>query len=351
MLIHLGRSPLSWSDPVGRLDDPSVTAQLNAWLARRWGVASAATWNRNLAALRSACAYWWIEHWITTDPTAGLARAKVAPHRARARSRTAIADLLARADLPLRERALWALLYESGARAREALGLDITDLDRPNRRASVRRLGGAVDEITWQTRTARLLARYLTGRTRGPVFLTERAARVPLAVADLAPDTGRARLSYRRAAELFTQASGGWTLHDLRHSALTHAAEDGMPTPMLMTKSGHASIRTLSRYSRPSVDALARWQDQRDPAGHRAEQDPPNNWPTTTRLTGRRQPVQDPCSDPRHRPSTSDKLARRPELDQALARRPRPATNSSSPNSTARGLNTSSTSPAPCKIA
>ena len=29
----------------------------------------------------------------------------------------------------------------------------------------------------------------------------------------------------------------GWTLHDLRHSALTHAAEDGMPTPMLMTKS------------------------------------------------------------------------------------------------------------------
>jgi hypothetical protein len=42
-----------------------------------------------------------------------------------------------------------------------------------------------------------------------------------------------------------------------------------MPTPMLMTKSGHASIRSLSRYSRPSVDALARWQDARDPAGRR----------------------------------------------------------------------------------
>jgi len=81
--------------------------------------------------------------------------------------------------------------------------------------------------------------------------------------------TGRARLSYRRAAELFTQASDGWTLHDLRHSALTHAAEDGMPAPMLMTKSGHASIRTLSRYSRPSVEALASWQDHRDPAGRR----------------------------------------------------------------------------------
>ncbi len=269
VLAQLRHSPLSWSDPVAVLDDPLVAAQLRDWLTQRWGVASAATWNRNLAALRSACASWRSQHWITTDPTAGLTRAKLPPARARARSRTAIADLLARPDLALRERTLWALLYESAARAQEVLLLDVADLDRPNRRAVVRRKGGAVDEIIWQTRTARLLARHLAGRTRGPVFLTDRAARVQLATTDLDPDTGRARLSYRRTAELFTQASGGWTLHDLRHSALTHAAEDGMPTPMLMTKSGHASIRTLSRYSRPSVDALARWQDQRDPAGRR----------------------------------------------------------------------------------
>ena len=43
-----------------------------------------------------------------------------------------------------------------------------------------------------------------------------------------------------------------------------------MPTPMLMTKSGHARIRTLSRYSTPSVEALARWQADRDPASRRA---------------------------------------------------------------------------------
>jgi hypothetical protein len=43
--------------------------------------------------------------------------------------------------------------------------------------------------------------------------------------------SGRARLSYRRAAELFEQATaelpgGPCTLHHLRRSALTHAAED-----------------------------------------------------------------------------------------------------------------------------
>jgi hypothetical protein len=72
---------------------------------------------------------------------------------------------------------------------------DIEDLDRRNRRAKVTRKGSAIDIIVWQTGTARLLPKLLAGRARGPVFLTERRARVALAAADLDPVTGRARLS------------------------------------------------------------------------------------------------------------------------------------------------------------
>ncbi len=43
------------------------------------------------------------------------------------------------------------------------------------------------------------------GRTRGAVFLTGRQARTPLAAADLDPATGRARLSYPRAEEIFNE--------------------------------------------------------------------------------------------------------------------------------------------------
>lgn len=46
------------------------------------------------------------------------------------------------------------------------------------------------------------------------------------------------RLSYRRAAELFEQHTGGWTLHQLRHSALTHAAEVRANTSTLLSYSG-----------------------------------------------------------------------------------------------------------------
>ncbi len=160
------------------------------------------------------------------------------------------------------------MLYETAARAAE-LALDIEDLDLRNRRARVRRKGGAVDVIVWQTGTARLLPRLLAGRQSGPVFLTERRARLPLAPSDLDPAGGGGRLSYRRAAELFEQYMNGWTLHQLRHSALTHAAEAGANTSTLLAYSGHTSVASLARYARVSPEALSRWQAGRDLAGRR----------------------------------------------------------------------------------
>ena len=161
------------------------------------------------------------------------------------------------------------MLYETAARASEVLALDADDLDLRNRCAKVRRKGSAVDVIIWQTATDRLLPRLLKGRTGGPVFLTDRRARIALAAVDLNSATGQARLSYRRAAELFTAATGGATLHQLRHSALTHAAEDGANTSTLLSYSGHTSVASLARYARVSPEALGRWQQQRDHATRR----------------------------------------------------------------------------------
>jgi integrase len=85
------------------------------------------------------------------------------------------------------------------------------------------------------------------------VFLTDRRAWVELPRCDIDQASGRARLSYRQAEDLFKAASGGATLHQPRHSALTHDAEAGASTPMLMAKSGHTSVASLGRYARPSA--------------------------------------------------------------------------------------------------
>jgi len=88
---------------------------------------------------------------------------------------------------------------------------------------------------------------------------------VQLPAADL-DEHGRARLSYQQAEALFAKASGGATLHQLRHSALTHDAEQGTGTPMLMAYSGHTSVRSLGKYAKVSAEALARHQTERDAA-------------------------------------------------------------------------------------
>ena len=270
---------------VAELDDEDNVERLTAWFTARWSDRAAATFNRHLDALRSAASFWAGQGWLAADPARRLRRRGRAPDRTRAIPAADIEAILGM-DAPIREKTLWTMLYETAARSSEVLALDIEDLDRRNRRSKVTRKGSAVDIIVWQTGTARLLPRLLDGRTRGPVFLTGRRARVALAAADLDPATGRARLSYRRAEEIFNEMTKplahpditdpaqpadapGWTLHDLRHSALTHAAENGANTGTLLAYSGHASVASLARYTRVSPDALTRWQARRDPRRRR----------------------------------------------------------------------------------
>jgi integrase/recombinase XerC len=58
--------------------------------------------------------------------------------------------------------------------------------------------------------------------------------------------------------------TSGWDLHDLRHSRLTHAGEDGATDTDLMNLSGHADRRTLQRYLTPSKEGTHRRLDEID---------------------------------------------------------------------------------------
>lgn len=265
---------LGTTTAVATLDEEKTVDRVGRWFARRWGKAAPATVNARLDALRSAADWWRQQGWMVDDPTRRIRRRPRTPDRTRSIGKADLETLLTRQHLPLRERTLWRMLYETAARAEEVLALDVDDLDLRNRRATVRRKGGAADIIVWRTATARLLPRLLDGRKTGPVFLTQRRARIELPPIDVDPESGRARLSYRRAAETFELASeklpgGPWTLHQLRHSALTHAAEDGANTSTLLAYSGHRSVASLARYTQVSPQALARWQQHRDPAARR----------------------------------------------------------------------------------
>ena len=208
---------------------------------------------------------------MSSDATRRLRRREVPVDRDRALTRAQVEELLSRRNVPVREKTFWTLLIESAARSAEVLALDVGDLDLANRCARVIRKGGDVDLITWQSRTATLLPRLLKGRKTGPVFLTDRRVRSDLtrSLADIDPDSGRGRLTYASAQELFKAATGGKTLHQLRHSALSHLAETGANTSMMMAISGHTSVRSLARYAKVSREALLKYRAETDPARKR----------------------------------------------------------------------------------
>lgn len=236
-----------------------------------WATSAAPTWNRSLATVKSFFVFAARQGWVTGDPTQVLERRREVVDHDRALSREQINAITTNRSLSVRDRCLFKMLYETAARAEEVLRLNIEDLDLTGKRATTVRKGGDLDVIFWQTGTARLLPYVIDGRTQGPLFLAERPptpTRVPAAT-DLDRITGHARLSYRRAAEVFAAASGGATLHQLRHSAITHLAEDGVPLPLLMAKSRHASLKALSRYARPGVEAVAALTAAHDPARRR----------------------------------------------------------------------------------
>lgn len=71
-------------------------------------------------------------------------------------------------------------------------------------------------------------------------------------------------MTYRTAERHLDAATGGWDPHDLRHSRLTHAGEDGATEADLMNLSGHEDRRTLQRYLKPSKEGTHRRLDALD---------------------------------------------------------------------------------------
>jgi len=202
--------------------------------------------------------------WLQVDLCAGLERRPERTDRTKAVADTSLERLFRREDVPVREKCLWRLLYETAARAQEVLSLNVEDLDLDNKRARTVSKGGDTEWLHFQSGSARLLPRVIAGRQTGPLFLADRRpapARTPAAV-DVCPVTGRGRLSYERAEYLFKRHSrrisrNGLTLHQLRHSALTTLADANVSLPLLMGKSRHKSLRSLQRYVHPSAEAVA----------------------------------------------------------------------------------------------
>lgn len=244
-----------------------------------WGTAAVNTWNSRRAGVLSWLGWCRERGYEGPMVPAWAKRLTVPDSETPARSKMAVDRLIARREVHLREKTLWRMLYETAGRSEEILGVNIEELDLAGRRCLVKAKGArtkarrpgqsredyVLEPVYWDAGTARLLPRLLTGRTRGPVFVTHRRPGPGKVVSprDVCPDTGLARLSYGQARALLDEHTAlrgpgtGWDLHEYRHSALTHLGEQSASLLMLMAKSRHKKPENVRRYFKPSSEAIS----------------------------------------------------------------------------------------------
>lgn len=166
-------------------------------------------------------------------------------------------------DPPLgpRDRALLEVLYGTGARISEAVGLDIDDVDLESRTVLLRGKGNKERRLPLGGHAATAIDAYLIqGRpgliSRGTpaLFLNQRGARLSRqsawAVLNLAAD--RARSEQDRVSGRSLHVSP----HTLRHSFATHLLEGGADVRVVQELLGHASVTTTQIYTKVTAETL-----------------------------------------------------------------------------------------------
>ncbi len=155
----------------------------------------------------------------------------------------------------LRDRALLELLYSTGARISEAVGLDVDDLDAAHRTVLLRGKGGKNRIVPVGRPALAAVDAYLVRARPG---LAAKGRGTPA----LLLNARGARLSRQSAWHVLGAAADAAGLtadvspHTLRHCFATHLLAGGADVRVVQELLGHASVTTTQIYTHVTVDTL-----------------------------------------------------------------------------------------------
>ncbi|WP_319450568.1 MULTISPECIES: site-specific tyrosine recombinase XerD [unclassified Mycobacterium] len=157
--------------------------------------------------------------------------------------------------LTLRNRALLEVLYSTGARISEAVGLDVDDIDTHSRSVLLRGKGDKQRLVPIGRPAVSALDTYLV---RGRPDLARRGKGTPAIFLNVRGG----RLSRQSAWQVLQDSaeragiSSAVSPHTLRHSFATHLLEGGADVRVVQELLGHASVTTTQIYTLVTVSTL-----------------------------------------------------------------------------------------------
>lgn len=164
-------------------------------------------------------------------------------------------DSEADGPLTLRNRALLELLYSTGARISEAVGLDVDDIDTQARSVLLHGKGGKQRLVPIGRPAVGALDAYLV---RGRPDLARRGRGTPA----IFLNARGGRLSRQSAWQVLQDAAeragiaSAVSPHTLRHSFATHLLDGGADVRVVQELLGHASVTTTQIYTMVTVHTL-----------------------------------------------------------------------------------------------
>ena len=228
---------------LGRVDNLAIRAYL-AHLARRKLARTSIA--RHLSALRTFFKYLMREHVMPSNPARGVATPKREKKLPSVMQPAEVATLIEQPDeseLGIRNRAFLELMYASGLRISELVGIDLDDIELRARLVKVRGKGSKERIVPFGSKAEAAVRAWLAVRKASPeesaLFTNYRGDRLT------ARSVRRIFDRYVRSAAIRT----GVSPHTMRHSFATHLLTAGADLRAIQELLGHASLSTTQKYT------------------------------------------------------------------------------------------------------
>ncbi len=265
-----------WLDARGTSIDAASESDLDAYVAARHPTSSASTANRRLAVLRRYYRHLVRNDPSRPDPTRRMRTAKRPPRFPKTLSEAQVDALLAAPDAStprgLRDRAMLELMYASGLRVSELVGLRATMVGLDE---GVVRIVGKGDKerlVPIGDSACDAIRAYL--RDGRPPLAGDRALDALFVTARRegtgASDGGMTRQMFWKLVRRYAVVAGvdaPLSPHTLRHAFATHLLNHGADLRVVQLLLGHADISTTQIYTHVARERLRALHARHHPRG------------------------------------------------------------------------------------